>query len=261
LPIKTRIENKLHQVRILPKGECYVVEIIYSQEICDLKLDRNQVIGIDLGLSNLVTIVNNTGLSPFVLKGGVVKSVNQYYNKQLAKFRSTRDQQGYRFTTKRLHRLSLKRSNKLKDIFHKTSRFIVDFCVKNNIGTIVVGYNREWKQNINLGRRNNQRFVQVPFARLVHMVCYKAKLLGVDVIVTGESYTSKCSFLDRESVESHEEYLGKRVSRGLYRSAKGRLINADVNGAYNIISKVVPKAFAVDGIEALGLMPQSITIT
>ena len=119
---------------------------------------------------------------------------------------------------------------------------------------------QEWKQEIQLGKRTNQQFVQVPFAKLVQMMCCKVELVGVDVTVTEESYTSKCSFLDGEAVEHHVLYWGKRIKCGLFESEKGRLINADVDGAYNIIKKVVPKAFSADGIEALGLMPQSIMI-
>ncbi len=259
-PIKTRIDNNLHQVRIIPRGERYILEIIYEQDVINLELDKSRIIGIDLGLNNLVTVVNNVGLQPFVIKGGIVKSINQYYNKQLAKFKSIKDKQKYKFETKRLQRLTLKRNNKIKNIFHKVSRMIISFCIENNFGKIIFGYNIGWKQNITIGKTNNQNFVHAPFSKLLQMVKYKAELIGIDVKLIEESHTSKCSFLDGESIEHHNHYLGMRVKRGLFKTKNGKIINADVNGAYNIIKKAVPNAFSVDGIEALGLVPQSILI-
>ena len=260
-PVKTRVKKNLHQVRILPRGEKYIVEVVYEKDIVDLGLDKRRIIGIDLGLANLVTVVNNVGIQPFIIKGGVVKSINQYYNKQLARNRSTKDKQRYMFNTKRLYRLTMKRNNKIKDIFHKVSRKIITFCIDNNFGTIIVGYNPGWKQKIGLGRRNNQNFVHIPFLKLLHMMTYKAALVGIDIILVNEDHTSKCSFLDKEPIKHHENYLGRRVKRGLFKTQSGLIINADVNGALNIIQKAVPNAFLANGIEALGLVPQSILVT
>jgi len=260
-PIRTRITNHLHQVRIIPRGEKYVIEIIHEKEPIDLKLNGNRIVGIDLGLNNLVTVVNNAGLEPFIIKGGIVKSMNQYYNKQLARLRSIKDKQGYKFETKRIQRLTLKRNNKIMDVFHKISRKIIGYCIENDFGRIIIGYNQGWKQKIKMGRRTNQNFVQVPFLNLVKMIQYKALLVGMNVELVDESHTSKCSFLDGESIEHHEHYAGRRVKRGLFKTRSAKLINADVNGAYNIIKKAVPKAFdKVDGIEAFGVTPVSVRI-
>jgi len=260
-PIRTRITNHLHQVRIIPRGEKYVIEIIHEKEPIDLKLNGNRIVGIDLGLNNLVTVVNNAGLEPFIIKGGIVKSMNQYYNKQLARLRSIKDKQGYKFETKRIQRLTLKRNNKIMDVFHKISRKIIQYCIENDFGRIIIGYNQGWKQKIKMGRRTNQNFVQVPFLNLVKMIQYKALLVGMNMELVDESHTSKCSFLDGESIEHHEHYAGRRVKRGLFKTRSAKLINADVNGAYNIIKKAIPKAFdKVDGIEAFGVTPVSVRI-
>jgi len=134
------------------------------------------------------------------------------------------------------------------------SREIVGWCIKHDIGTVVLGHNNNWKQNSNLGRRNNQNFVQLPFHKLISQIKYKAEEAGITVILREENHTSKCSFLDSEPIKHLDEYAGKRMNRGLFRSKKGIIINADVNAAYNIIRKAFPKAFA-DGIEGVGLHP------
>ena len=259
-PIKTRIRNQLHQVRIIPKGLYYILEIIYTMEINNLNLNKDRFIGIDLGVSNIVTIVNNVGLKPTIIKGGIVKSINQFYNKRIAELKSIKDKQGISFETKRLQRITRKRNNKINDIFHKTSREIINYCIKNNFGTIIIGYNRTWKQKVNIGKINNQKFVQIPFFKLINQIKYKSELVGIDIIIEGESFTSKCSFLDKEPIKKHKNYMGKRINRGLFKTKKGLLINADVNAGYNIIKKVVPNAVSADGIEDVGLHPYSIAI-
>jgi putative transposase len=253
-PVKTRV-TRYNQVRILPRGNIYIIEIVYEREEIDLKLDNDRVVGIDLGLNNLVTVANNAGLPPLVVKGGVAKSTNQYYNKERARLTSIRDKQGYAFQTRRLQRLTTRRYNKLNDTFHKVSRYLVNYCIENDVGKIVIGYNAGWKQRVNLGKRNNQNFVGVPFHQLVRKIQYKARLVGIEVTLQDESYTSKCSFLDDEEVKKHARYVGRRVKRGLFRSKNGTLINADVNAACNIIRKAVPEARWVDGIEGVGLHP------
>ena len=257
-PIKTRIKNQLHQVKIVPKGLYYVVEIIYEKDVKNLTVDKKRILGIDLGLTNIVTMVNNVGLQPAIIKGGIAKSTNQFYNKQLAKYKSVKDKQGIAFETRRIQKLTKKRNNKINDQFHKISRKIINYCGDNNFGTIIIGYNRFWKQKINIGRRNNQKFVQLPYFKLISQIQYKSKLVGIDVILEKESYTSKCSFLDNESIQKHKNYAGKRINRGLFRSKKGIIINADVNAGYNIIKKVIPNAVLADGIEGVGLYPYSI---
>ena len=259
-PLKIRMTGSFQQVRILPRGNHYVVEIIYKCQPIHLDLPKSRILMIDLGLTNLITAVNNVGLPPFVIKGRVVKSINQFYNKERARLSALKDKQGLKGQTKRLMRLTLKRNNKIRDYFHKTSRTIIGYCVDNELGTIVVGYNAGWKQHINIGRRNNQNFVTVPFHQLIQQIQYKAKLVGIEVILEEEGYTSKCSFLDQEPIEHHDMYMGRRINRGLFQASDGTLINADVNGGYNIGRKAVPNAFRADGIEGVGLHPYSIAI-
>ncbi|GAH12050.1 unnamed protein product, partial [marine sediment metagenome] len=169
-----------------------------------------------------------------IIKGGIAKSTNQFYNKQLARYKSVKDKGGISFETRRIQKLTKKRNNKINDQFHKISRKILNYCVDNNLGTIIIGYNRSWKQKVNMGRRNNQKFVQLPYFKLIFQIQYKSKLVGIEVILEKESYTSKCSFLDNESIQKHKNYAGKRINRGLFRSRKGIVLNADVNAGYNI---------------------------
>ena len=255
-PIKTRITAPLRHARIVPKGLYYVLEIVYEKDPLDLTLNKDRLIGIDLGLNNLLTIVNNFGLAPLVIKGGIVKSTNQFYNKQLSKYKRIKDKQGFQMReTRRLQRLTRKRNNKIHDFFHKASRAVVNYCVANDIGRIVIGYNPTWKQEINLGKKTNQHFVAIPFLQLIHQLNYKGELLGIAVEIIPEAHTSKCSFLDEEPIVHHESYFGRRTTRWLFKSKKERIINADCNGAYNIAKKAVPNAFAADGIEGVGLHP------
>ncbi len=259
-PIKTRISTKIREVRIVPLGVCYKIEIVYGKEEKDLKLNKYNILSIDLGLNNLTTVVNNKGLKPFVVKGRVVKSINQYYNKQLARYRSVENRKGNFRDTKQIQKLHITRNNKIRDVFHKLSRIIVNYSKEHNIGTIIIGYNEHWKQNANLGRTTNQNFVQVPFSDLVQNILYKATLLGIAVRLQDEPYASKCSFLDPEPIEKRGTYAGKRISRGLFRSANGTIINADVNASYNIMRKAVPNSIVDDGIEGVGLHPMLVVI-
>jgi putative transposase len=255
-PIKTRITERLKEVRIIPLGVKYKVELVYDKEEKDLGLDKDHMLSIDLGLNNLITVVNNNGCRPFIIKGGMIKSINQYYNKQLAYYRSIENKKGNFTDTKRIKKLHLKRNNKINTLFHRISKNIIEYCTLFNIGTIVIGYINGWKQKINIGRSNNQKFVQIPFLKLVKQIEYKAQLKGIHVLTVNESHTSKCSFLDNELIGKHKKYAGKRISRGLFKTSKGILLNADINGAYNIMKKAFPNAISVDGIEAFGLMPQ-----
>ncbi|WXG40400.1 MAG: transposase [Candidatus Freyarchaeum deiterrae] len=256
LRVVTRLgEEKvdLREVRIVPIGVGYALEVVYHKIVETVRLDESRIAGIDLGLRNIATIVNNIGEKPIAVKGGVVKSINQYYNRERARLQSIYDRQGIRADSK-LRRLTEKRNRKINDMFHKLSREIVDWCVKHYVGVIVLGHNRNWKQNSNLGRRNNQNFVQIPFNKLISQIQYKAGEVGITVIEQEEDHTSKCSFLDGEPVQHFDKYAGNRTSRGLFRSSKGIIINADVNAAYNIVRKAFPDAFA-DGIEGVGLHP------
>lgn len=238
-PLKTNVNN-ICQVRIVPNATCYIIEVIYKKEVENVLLDENAYLGIDLGLNNFATCINNIGLSPFVINGKIIKSINQFYNKKKAQLQSFIGDEG---TSKRINYLTHRRNNKINDYLHKTSRTIINYCIKHGIKTIVVGKNKNWKQEINIGSRNNQNFVSIPFARLISQLKYKGEEVGIIVTETEESYTSKCSFLDSEPICKSDKYLGKRVKRGLFKSLKGILINADVNGSYNILKKVFPNVF------------------
>jgi len=257
-PIKTRITERLKEVRIIPLGVKYKIEIVYEKEEQELELNQKHILAIDLGLTNLITAVNNNGYTPFIIKGGMIKSINQYYNRQLAYYRSIENKKGNFADTKRIQKFHLTRNNKLTTIFHRISKSIIDYCSSHTIGTIVIGYNHGWKQKIKIGKKNNQKFVQIPFLKLVKQIEYKAQLKGIHALTVNENHTSKCSFLDNERLGKHDKYAGKRISRGLFKSSKDILLNADVNGAYNIMKKAFPNAISVDGIEAFGLMPQII---
>jgi putative transposase len=254
--LKTRLPDKtnIREVRIIPKGVGYVVEIVYRKKIHPKPLNKNNIIAIDLGVRNLITTVNNNGLKPFVIKGGVVKSINQYYNKGRARIQSTYDHQGIK-TGKTMQKLTNKRNTKLNDYFHKTSRKIIEYCIINDIGTVIIGYNPDWKQNCHLGKKNTQNFVTIPYYKLIQQLDYKAEEQGITVIKQEESYSSKCSFLDDEPIKHHDKYLGRRITRGLFKSHTGTVINADVNGAYNILKKALLNAVDADRIEDVGLHP------
>lgn len=235
-PIKTNVEKKeLKQVRIVPQATCYVVEVIYERKEQNLNLQKDNFLSIDLGLNNLCTCTNNVNQKFFIVNGKVVKSFNQWFNKTKAKWMSFVGDKGI---SKRLKRLICYRNLWINDKIHKISRFIIDFCKKNDIGTITIGLNKNWKQNINLGNKNNQKFVEIPFSSLIDKISYKAKLVGIDVKITEESYTSKVDHLAFESFEKHDIYLGKRKKRGLFQSSVNQLINADINGSIGIVRKV-----------------------
>lgn len=235
-PIKTRIgDNKLCQVRIIPQATCYVVEVIYEKKEQDLNLNKDNVLSIDLGLNNICTCISNVGISPFIVNGKVIKSFNQWYNKKKARLMSLIGDKG---TSRRINKMTCYRNCWISDKMHKISRYIIDICRSNNIGTIVIGQNRGWKQEINLGKRINQKFVEIPFSDLINKISYKAKLIGINLITHEESYTSKIDHMALEPLKKQDAYLGKRKRRGLFQSSIGKLINADINGAIGIGRKV-----------------------
>ena len=262
LEVRTRLDEKtkVRGARIVPQGVGYQLEIIYEKEVPEPRKKKpKRIAGIDFGVNNLVTIGTNIGgIQPIVVKGGIAKSWNQYFNKEKARLQSVYDHQGIK-ASYYLKKLGLKRKHKLKDFFHKTSRAIVDWCVKNRIDTIVTGRNKGWKQGVDIGKRNNQNFVFLPLDMLRNQITYKAEEKGINTVEHEEAHTSKCSFLDLEPVEHHDKYLGQRVKRGLFRAHDGRTINADLNASYNIIRKAFPKAFA-KGIEGLGMAPRRLSI-
>jgi putative transposase len=237
----------VQQMHIIPRIGFYAVEVIYEQEPRPAAVDPALHAGVDIGLNNLATITADTaGFVPRIVNGRPVKSINEFYNKRRAELQSRLDMVG---TSKRLERTTVKRTRPIDHYLPTASRGTIDLLVTEGIGTLCIGKNLTWKQGVNLGRRNTQNVVSVPHARFVEMLTYKAELVGIQVIVTEESYTSKASFLDADPLPIFaperltQAFSSQRVKRGLYRAANGRHINADVNGAYNIIRKIAPDAF------------------
>lgn len=244
IKIKTKVKD-VKQVRIVPQNNFIVVEVLYEVRPKPHDKSKEMYCGIDFGLNNLMTCSFQND-SPLIINGKPLKSINWYYNKEKSRLQSLLD--GRKKTSKRIQNITLKRNNRINDYLHKTTKIFVNYLVSKEINNVVIGYNKEWKQGINIGRVNNQNFVGIPYYKLLNMLTYKCELEGISVIVTEESYTSKCSFLDDEDICRHEEYDGKRIKRGLYKASDGRLINADVNGALNILKKVIGK-FEYDSIK------------
>lgn len=228
-------------VRILPKNNLIIVEIGYEKEEKVYK-DNGNFASIDLGLNNLMTVVTSVNEKPLIINGLPLKSINQRFNKRSSKIKSELFLKNQKYSSKKLFNITNKRNNKIKDYLHKSSTFLVNYLVSNDITNLVIGYNENWKQNINLSKKNNQNFVSIPFYVLINQIQYKCKLKGINVILINESYTSKCSFLDNEEIKKHNEYLGIRIKRGLFkRKINNQLVNADVNSACNILKKYLLK--------------------
>jgi len=229
------------QIRILPRKRFYDVEIVYKKEIEKSKVDAKKYLSIDFGLNNLITTVENQNSKPIIISGKLLKSINRQWNKRKARLYSIKDKQELKWTD-RLDKITIKRNSVVKDYLHKTAQFIVGYCLKNRIGNICLGELKGIKQNIRMGKRNNQNFVNIPIQTLKQMITYKAQLVGIKVHEVDESYTSKCSSLDLEAIQKHNIYVGKRVKRGLFKGSN-YVLNADVNGALNILRKVVGDGF------------------
>ena len=215
------------------------INIIYDsidEPIQDL--NYSSVIGIDIGLNNLCAITSNDKQLSYVIKGGPVKSFNQFYNKTLGRLKSDleRFNRGQK-TSRRIQNLNLKRRNKIEDYLHKVSKKIIDLCVDQRIGRIVIGHNDGWKQKIDFGKKTNQNFVSIPFNRLIDMIKYKGQEKGIQVKTVEESYTSKVDHMSLELLSKQEVYSGRRVKRGLFLSGTGKILNADINGAVGILRK------------------------
>ena len=254
LLIKTKIRNGLQQVRIISKDKYLVIEIVYKIEDVEPLVDNDRYVGIDLGLDNFATITNNCGLIPLIINGKGLKSINQYYNKQISHYKSIAKRVNKLDYTNRISRLTNKRNNKVEDYIHKASKFLVDYCKNNEINTIIIGNNKNWKQNSKMNKKVNQSFIGIPYYNFIQKVQYKAEEFGIKVVITEESYTSGTSFLDNELPIKENYNKNRRKYRGLFVSNNGIKINADANGSYQIIKKVFPKAFA-EGIEGVGLHP------
>ena len=259
LRIPTKVENP-QQVRIVPKKWYYVIEVIYEVKENSIKQNK-RVASIDLGLNNLATVVTNDGDNPILISGRKIKSINQYYNKRTSREKSLLPKNIY--TSKSLGRLWLKRNNKITYEIHKITKFLANYFDERDISKVIIGNNSGWKNGINIGRINNQNFVNIPYITFINQLTYKCKLLGITVIVREESYTSKASFLDYDEIPNYKDettykFSCKRIKRGLYRSST-RKINADVNGAYNIMAKENPN-YIVSKREQLGFNPTLIKL-
>ena len=247
---KLGMYGTLKQVRVIPHTTYFDVEIVLENQAIDkpLKEDNKRYISIDLGLNNLCAISNSYNNDTYLIKGTPLKSTNQYFNKKVSYYKSILKITNNLDYSKRIDKLYRKRNNKIIDYMHKTSKKIINLCLKENISKIIIGYNENWKQNINIGKCNNQNFVGIPYYKLIDQIKYKAKIQGIEVILQEESYTSKASFLDFDEIPIYNKkevenpkFSGKRIQRGLYKSKKGILINADINASLNILRKYINK--------------------
>ena len=253
--VNTHAVGKLMQCRFVPKADYYVMEIVYEIEVPDVVEERIRICSIDLGTENFVTMVNNIGLQPVVIKGGAIKSVNQFYNKRKAEIQSKLKKETGRDWSKNLQKLTDKRYEKIKYLMHCASKKVVDYCVENEIDTLIIGLNKKWKQE----NENKQNFTYIPFDMLIKQIQSKCEEQGIEVVTTEEAYTSGTSFLDKEQPIKENYNKERRVYRGLFIANNGKTINADVNGAYQIMKKVVPDVFD-EGIESVGSHPTVVNI-
>lgn len=249
LPIEITIppillDKKIKEIKIIPKYNARFFEIQYTYEVeeSQRELNINNALAIDFGVNNLCSCVTNEGDS-FIIDGRKLKSINQWFCKQLSKLQSVYDKQNIKFGKKK-QILIRKHNNQVNDYISKTARYIVNYCVQNNIGTLVVGYNETFQRNVNIGKVNNQIFTNLPFGMLRQKLEYLCQLENIQFIKQEESYTSKASFFDNDSIPTYNfdnpidyEFSGKRVKRGLYQTKNGYKFNADINGALNILKK------------------------
>lgn len=256
---KISLDAKLIQCRFVPRASDYVMELVYQIDVPEISVESKNIAAIDLGVDNFVTMTNNIGLQPIVIKGGVIKSINQYYNKNLAKIHSELKLKNGKFSSKKLERLANKREQKLKYEMHLISKRVVEYCKSNNIDTLVCGLNKQWKQNSKMSHKVNQKFIYIPFNNCINMLAYKCENAGIKFILTEESYTSGTSFLDNEEPCRQNYDKSRRRHRGLFISNSGKAINADVNGSYQIMKKVFPNAFA-NGIEGVYFHPSTMNV-
>lgn len=248
--VSTHAQGKLMQCRFVPKANYYVMEIIYEIEVPDIVSEYQRICSIDLGTENFVTMVNNIGEQPIVIKGGAIKSTNQFYNKKKSELQSQLKKVTGKDWSNKLQRLTDKRYEKIKYLIHCASRKVVDYCVEHQIDTLIIGLNKTWKQR----NQNKQNFTYIPFNMLIKQIQSKCEECGIKVMTTEESYTSGTSFLDNEQPVKENYNKEHRIHRGLFLSNDGKKINADVNGAYQIMKKVIPNVFD-NGIEDVGLHP------
>ena len=250
-PIEIRIppvlkDKKIKEIRIIPKlnARFFEIQYIYEEDCIQRDLNKDNALAIDLGISNLATAVSSTGHS-FIIDGKRLKSINQWFNKRNAKLQCIKDKQGLqKKTTDRQKMLLLKHSNRVNDYMNKAARIIINYCIDNDIGRLVIGYNEDFQRNADMGKANNQTFTHIPFGRLRDKLKYLCEFNGIEYMTVEESYTSKASFFDKDDIPVYSKkntcrhvFSGRRVSRGMYETSKGYRLNADVNGALNILKK------------------------
>lgn len=250
---RTNAKERILQCRFIPKGSHYVMEIVYEMEVPKCSDSFNRIVAIDIGVDNFITMVNNIGEKPIVVKGGVIKSINQYFNKQKAEIQSELKKSNKQDWSKRLQKLTNKRYEMIKYQMHCISKYVMDWCVLYNIDTLIVGHNDEWKQD----NKCMQNFTYIPYDMFIGMLAYKCENNGIRFMKTEEGYTSGTSFVDNEDPVKEKYNKSRRIHRGLFIGNNGVKINADVNGAYQIMKKVIPNVFA-NGIEGAGLHPLTI---
>lgn len=270
IEFKTRIVDfsMINCVRIVPKLGYYVIELVYTIPDTELKQNNNRYAAIDLGINNLATLTSNVkGIQPIIINGKPLKSINQYYNKKNAELSSVLEVRNGKKKSKKLQKLTMKRKFKIENYLHKSSKLIVEELKNNNINTLIIGKNDGWKQEVELGKKNNQNFVNIPHSRFIEMLNYKCEREGIRMIEQEESYTSQASFINLDRIPKYEqgkentyEFSGYRDKNRSYKIKKSRVcIHGDVNGSYNILRKAVPDAFS-EGIEGVGVHPRIITI-
>lgn len=253
--VRTHAKGRLIQCRFVPKGLYYVMEIVYEIEVPDIPKNSDRIVAIDIGVNNFITMVNNISENPIAVKGGIIKSINQFYNKKKANIQSELKKVNDKDWSKKLQKLTNKRYEMIKYQMHCISKYVVDWCVLYGIDTLVVGHNNEWKQK----KQGMQNFTYIPYGLFIKMLTYKCENNGIKFIESEESYTSGTSFLDNEDPIKENYRKERRVYRGLFIANCGKKINADVNGAYQIMKKVFPKIF-INGIEGAGLHPTIINL-
>ncbi len=236
--------KKLQEVRIIPVfgGKEFDIEYVYKKEVEPEELTKTNYLSIDLGLDNFATCFDSTTGASFIIDGRYIKSINQWYNKENSRLQSIKDRQGYTHTTDKMFRLYRKRANQINDYFNHAVKHITNYCLENDLGTIVVGDFSGIKQEINIGKQNNQNFVSIPYGKFRQKLASRCQQLGIEIDSIEESYTSKTSFLDRELPEKQDSYLGKRTRRGLFCATDGTLVSADTNGAAQILIKYLLKS-------------------
>lgn len=240
------LDKKVKEIRIIPKANARFFEIqyIYEADCIQRNINQSNALALDLGINNLVTAVSNTGKS-FIVDGRKLKSINQWFNKENARLQSIKDKQHFgKKSTNRQKAIVRDRNNKVTDYMNKTARIIIDYCISNDIGTLIAGYNVTFQRNSHIGKQNNQNFVNIPYGHLRDKLSYLCELNGIVYIEQEESYTSKASFWDNDNIPVYNndnpkeyEFSGSRIHRGLYKTAGGKVLNADINGALNIMRK------------------------